>query len=171
MNAEQAKFLADYYAGVFEREMPTTASVLAAVNQGDRDYKPDPKSRSAWEIATHLAYADTWLLQSILDGKFEYNPEAAKKTTAQFKDAEDIAAFYRKTLPDRLTQLRAAPAETLVRPLDFYGIMNGPAVTLLTFVQHHSIHHRGQLAAYLRAMGSKVPNIYGPSADTKPATT
>jgi hypothetical protein len=27
--------------------------------------------------------------------------------------------------------------------------------------------HRGQLAAYLRAMGSKVPNIYGPSADEK----
>jgi uncharacterized damage-inducible protein DinB len=29
------------------------------------------------------------------------------------------------------------------------------------------MHHRGQLAAYLRAMGSRVPNIYGPSADDK----
>jgi uncharacterized damage-inducible protein DinB len=27
------------------------------------------------------------------------------------------------------------------------------------------IHHRGQLSAYLRAMGSTVPQIYGPSAD------
>ena len=27
---------------------------------------------------------------------------------------------------------------------------------------------RGQLAAYLRALGSKVPNIYGPSADAEP---
>jgi hypothetical protein len=32
---------------------------------------------------------------------------------------------------------------------------------------NHSIHQRGQLAAYLRGMGSKVPNIYGPSADAK----
>ena len=30
-----------------------------------------------------------------------------------------------------------------------------------------AIHHRGQLTTYLRAMGAKVPSIYGPSADTK----
>ena len=28
-----------------------------------------------------------------------------------------------------------------------------------------SIHHRGQLSAYLHPMGGKVPSIYGPSAD------
>ena len=27
------------------------------------------------------------------------------------------------------------------------------------------VHHRGQISAYLRAMGSTVPQIYGPSAD------
>jgi uncharacterized damage-inducible protein DinB len=35
----------------------------------------------------------------------------------------------------------------------------------LSFVNNHSIHHRGELATYLRPMGSKVPAIYGPSAD------
>jgi uncharacterized damage-inducible protein DinB len=30
---------------------------------------------------------------------------------------------------------------------------------------NHGIHHRGQLASYLRAHGSKVPAIYGGSAD------
>ncbi|QQS22740.1 hypothetical protein IPM19_03870 [bacterium] len=30
-----------------------------------------------------------------------------------------------------------------------------------------AIHHRGQLATYLRAMGAKVPPIYGPSADSQ----
>jgi uncharacterized damage-inducible protein DinB len=30
----------------------------------------------------------------------------------------------------------------------------------------HSVHHRGQLSAYLRPMGAKVPGIYGPSGDT-----
>ena len=42
MNTEQAKFLAEHYAGVLEQEVPTTAKVLAAVNHGNRDYKPDP---------------------------------------------------------------------------------------------------------------------------------
>jgi uncharacterized damage-inducible protein DinB len=29
----------------------------------------------------------------------------------------------------------------------------------------HSVHHRGQLSAYLRPMGAKVPSIYGESYD------
>jgi len=33
------------------------------------------------------------------------------------------------------------------------------------FVMNHMIHHRGQLSVYLRLTGSKVPSIYGPSAD------
>jgi uncharacterized damage-inducible protein DinB len=34
---------------------------------------------------------------------------------------------------------------------------------------HHTIHHRGQLSTYLRAMGSKVPAIYGESHDSAEA--
>jgi uncharacterized damage-inducible protein DinB len=44
-------------------------------------------------------------------------------------------------------------------------VFNLPAVAYLGFLNNHSIHHRGQLAAYLRPMGSKVPNIYGGSFD------
>lgn len=29
------------------------------------------------------------------------------------------------------------------------------------------VHHRGQLSAYIRPMGGKVPSIYGPSADSE----
>jgi uncharacterized damage-inducible protein DinB len=49
--------------------------------------------------------------------------------------------------------------------VDFFGMMKMPNATYLGFANNHSIHHRGQLAAYLRAMGSKVPAIYGASAD------
>jgi uncharacterized damage-inducible protein DinB len=38
-------------------------------------------------------------------------------------------------------------------------------VMYLQFMLFHTIHHRGQLAAYLRPMGAKVPNIYGGSFD------
>jgi uncharacterized damage-inducible protein DinB len=40
-----------------------------------------------------------------------------------------------------------------------------PVGTFLWFILFDAIHHRGQLAAYLRPMGGKVPAIYGPSAD------
>jgi uncharacterized damage-inducible protein DinB len=38
-------------------------------------------------------------------------------------------------------------------------------VTFLGLANNHSVHHRGQLCTYLRAMGSKVPPVYGDSAD------
>ena len=44
-------------------------------------------------------------------------------------------------------------------------VLEQPAGAFLWFVLFDSIHHRGQLAAYLRPMGGKVPSIYGPSAD------
>jgi uncharacterized damage-inducible protein DinB len=43
--------------------------------------------------------------------------------------------------------------------------MQAPAATYLGLLIKHSVHHRGQLSAYLRPMGGKVPAIYGGSAD------
>ena len=37
-----------------------------------------------------------------------------------------------------------------------------PAGQFLWFILFDVIHHRGQLSAYLRPMGGKVPAIYGP---------
>ena len=34
-------------------------------------------------------------------------------------------------------------------------------------LEPNSAHHRGQLSAYLRPMGAKVPGIYGASGDTQ----
>jgi uncharacterized damage-inducible protein DinB len=42
-----------------------------------------------------------------------------------------------------------------------------PVGTFLWFILFDAIHHRGQLSAYLRPMGGKVPSIYGPSADER----
>jgi uncharacterized damage-inducible protein DinB len=47
--------------------------------------------------------------------------------------------------------------------------MQHPAVAWIQFSLNHSIHHRGQLSTYLRAMGGKVPAIYGESFDSAEA--
>jgi len=167
MNPEQAKVAADMLATVWEGEFPATCQVLAAVKDDNRDYKPDPKSRTAWEIATHLATADIWFMDSIVKGGFEWNPDAAKQAEASFKNVNDVVEFYKKTFPEKLKQLRAMPGEKLASSLSFFGMMTLPSAQFIGFANNHSVHHRGQLAAYLRAMGSKVPNIYGPSADAE----
>jgi uncharacterized damage-inducible protein DinB len=57
--------------------------------------------------------------------------------------------------------------EKLVAVLDMFGAIKAPGLNVLALVVKHSVHHRGQLSSYLRAMGGKVPGIYGPSADTQ----
>ena len=167
MNSEQAKAAAEMLTTVWEGEFPATCQVLAAVKNDNRNYKPDAKSRSAWELATHLATADIWFIDSILKGAFEWNEDAAKQAEAQFKTVNDVVEFYKKSFPEKLKQLRALPADKLTPTVSFFGMMSLPNVQFIGFANNHSIHHRGQLAAYLRAMGSKVPNIYGPSADAE----
>jgi len=171
MTTEQAKTAADTLAGLWEGEFPATCQVLAAVKNDNRDYKPDAKSRTAWQLAVHLATADIWFIDSIVNGAFEWNPDAAKQAEAQFTSVNDIVEFYKKAFPEKLKQLRALPADKLTPTISFFGMMSMPNVQFIGFANNHSIHHRGQLAAYLRAMGSKVPNIYGPSADAEQATS
>jgi uncharacterized damage-inducible protein DinB len=169
MTPEHAKAAADLVATMWESEFPATCQVLAAVKDDARDYKPDPKSRTAWELAIHLATADVWFMESIANGAFVWNPEAAKAAAARFENVAGLVAFYKKAFPEKIATLRAVPAEQMIEVLDFFGFLKMPRAQFVAFASNHSIHHRGQLAAYLRAMGSRVPNIYGPSADAEVA--
>ena len=169
MSPENAKAAADVIATMWEGEFAATCQVIAAVQDDKRDYKPDPKSRTAWELATHIATADIWFIDCITNGTFAFDPQKAKAAESGFKNVADVVEFYKKTFPERLKALRALPAEKFTDVLDFFGIMKMPRANFVAMANNHSIHHRGQLAAYLRAQGGKVPNIYGPSADAEPA--
>ena len=165
MTPTEAKSVADTLLNLWEFESAATCKVLAAVKDDNRNYKPDEKSRSAWELATHLATADMWFLQSIIDGRFEWDQEGAKRAESAFTNAAAVAAFYRREFDARVQQLRAMPGEQLAADNSFFGMITWPNAQFIGFASNHSMHHRGQLAAYLRAMGSKVPAIYGGSAD------
>jgi uncharacterized damage-inducible protein DinB len=165
MNAEQAKSLVEYLTRLWEFEFPATLKVIEAVPDAKRDYKPDQKSRTAWELASHLATSDIWFIDGVIAGSFDFDPEKAKELEGRFKNIAEVASFYKETFPAKLQQLRALPADKLAKTVDFFGMFQWPNVEYIGFANNHSVHHRGQLAAYLRAMGSKVPAIYGASAD------
>jgi uncharacterized damage-inducible protein DinB len=165
MNAEQATFLAEYFANLMAGETVTTAKVLAAVPDSGHDYKPDSKSRTAWQLATHLATSEVWFLDSIIKGSFTFDPQAEKQAESQFTNVKEVVDFYNREVPAKISELRALPSEKLTQTVDFFGVMQQPNALYLGIANNHSIHHRGQLASYLRAMGSKVPAIYGGSAD------
>ena len=165
MDNNHAQFLVQYLTQLMEGEFPATRKVIAAVPDDKRTYRPDEKSRTAWELATHLALGDVWFLDSIVKGSFIYDPGAEELARTQFGSITDVVAYYDREFPAHLAKVRALPTEKLTAVVDFFGMMQQPNATYLGFANNHSIHHRGQLASYLRAMGSKVPAIYGASAD------
>lgn len=159
MNPEQAAFVAQMFVQSLEREYATTKKVLAAVTESGKNYRPDPNSRTAFELASHIATSDVWFLNSIVKGEF------AQEDQRPFTNVAEIVAFYEKEFPAALAKVKALPADKLTKVVQAFGMFNLPAVVYLSFMNNHSIHHRGQLAAYLRPMGSKVPSIYGGSFD------
>jgi uncharacterized damage-inducible protein DinB len=144
-----------------EREVETTKKVLSAVLDSNRNFRLDPKSRTAWELAWHIASSDVQMLDEVADHKFEMTPRFKEEP----KNVAELVTWYDKSCRRAIARVRNMTPQQLTTPVDFMGVFNLPAVFYLGFVNNHSIHHRGQLAAYLRPMGSKVPSIYGGSAD------
>ncbi|MBZ5656673.1 MAG: DinB family protein [Acidobacteriia bacterium] len=144
-------------------EVETTKRVLAAVPEGTCDsYRPDPHARNGRELAWHIANTDIQFLDGIADLKFSMStPEGADKP----KTIAEIVAWYDRNFKRAADRVRALSPEQLMTPIDFFGVFNLPAAFYLGFLNNHMIHHRGELATYLRPMGSKVPSIYGGSYD------
>src|SRR3712207_998210 len=142
MQAEQAKFLIEYFATMMAEESKATAKVIAAVPYDKASYKPDEKSRTAWELATHLALGDIWFLDSIINGSFNFDPEGEKRVASQFTSADQLASFYTKEYAARLAQLRALPADRLTKVVDFFGMFQWPNAAYIGFANNHSTHHR-----------------------------
>jgi uncharacterized damage-inducible protein DinB len=142
------------------REAEITKRVIAAVPDAKSDYKPDPNARTAKELAWHLANTDIQFLDGVADLKFGTGaPEDKPQTSAE------VVAWYDKNIKRGVEKVAAMTPEQLLTPVEFFGVFNLPAVLYLGFLNNHSIHHRGELATYLRPMGSKVPSIYGGSYD------
>jgi uncharacterized damage-inducible protein DinB len=159
---EQATAVRDLLVDTMEQESVATRKVIAAIPNGNRDYKPDPKSRSAWELAVHLVTSDIWFTDCIVNGEFGWTGDPP--TPPEMTDPAAVARHHEQRFGECLARLRAMTPAQLLKQTNFFGAP-GPVVAFLPAMNNHTIHHRGQLAAYLRASGSKVPAIYGISAD------
>ncbi len=142
------------------QESETTKKVISAVLEHNKDFKLDPKSRTAAELAWHIVGVEVQFLHEIAEGKFSMEERYKSPATIA-----EIVKWYAKELPPAIERVKKMSPEQLLTVLDFYGAFKFPAYFFLSFVEKHSLHHRGQLAAYLRPLGSKVPTIYGGSAD------
>jgi uncharacterized damage-inducible protein DinB len=171
MTPEQATFLLnDIYLPQIRNEQKITRRVIQAVPVDRGEWKPDPKSMSALELAWHIASAEAFFMNGIVQRKFVSDGGSMPES---IKTPADALKWYDENFATAVAQLATVNGDDLLRPIDFFGMFNLPGIEYAGLMCSHSIHHRGQLSSYLRPMGAKVPQIYGPSGDepmTAPAT-
>jgi hypothetical protein len=164
VNPNEAKTVASFLVSEFEREVPVTARVLESAPATGCSYRPDAKAKNGLELARPIALEDEWLLNGVAGEGLVSPPD--QSDACGIMTPNDAAQRYRKAMGVVLTRVGRMSGEELAQPISFFGTML-PAVNLLSIALNHSVHHRGQLSAYLRAMGGRNPDIYGPSADTQ----
>lgn len=163
---EQAVFLLQYTLPAVKNEHRTTRSVIEAIPQTNLNYRPDPNSKTAMELAWHIVAAEHRFYSGIVAGAFDFSPIHRPD---HIETGLQIGQWYGDSFARNFEQIAKLSGEQLLRMVDFRGMFQMPAVAYLNFSLNHTIHHRGQLSTYLRAMGGKIPAIYGESYDSAAA--
>lgn len=167
LQPEQAHFLLHgSYLPSLKNEQRITKTIIEAIPLDKGDYRPDKISKSALDLAWHIASTEMRFMEAVAAGHFDLSPRPRPDS---IKTSAELAAWYATNFESHFATLTRLSNEQLLKIVDFRGIFQLPAVMYLNFLLHHSIHHRGQLSMYLRPMGAKVPAIYGESYDSAEA--
>ena len=145
------------FAKFWVDESRTTGKVLSRIPEGST-YKPDPKSRTAREIAWLIVCEEKMLIDAIESGKGAWEEVPPPATMREIRTIYEAQAAH---IAVRVAEL---PESKWNGMLDWFGKQRQAAPMAWSFL-FDIVHHRGQISTYLRAMGSTVPQIYGPSAD------
>jgi uncharacterized damage-inducible protein DinB len=141
----------------WSHEATTTRKVLERIPEGS-DYRPDPRSRTAKEIAWQIVCEEKMIIDALETGKVEWAPPPMPATM------KDVIDEYERQSAEMPTRWQALSDDRWRGTLEFFG-SERPAAPMAWSFLFDIVHHRGQISTYLRPMGSTVPQIYGPSGD------
>jgi uncharacterized damage-inducible protein DinB len=158
--------LREFYLERFRTERPVFLRVLKALPADRMDYKPHERSPSAEQLVWTMTGELQTCLEVVKENRAEWRREPAPPLA-------EMIALYEGRSAELAERVAAMDEEAWNRKAQFYFkgdvVSEQPAGQFLWFILFDAIHHRGQLSAYLRPMGGKVPPIYGPSGDERPS--
>ncbi len=147
----------------WEKEAPATRKVISRIPEATSDYKPEPKSRTAREIAWLIVMEEKILVEGLGNARLDWAETATPTTVQEILDAYD---GYHDDVTARLRALdEAAWEKELPFNVGEKELFRAKGFDFAWEFLFDKVHHRGQLSTYLRPMGSTVPSIYGPTAD------
>jgi uncharacterized damage-inducible protein DinB len=153
----------EYFLEVLKQEKSKFRASIEALPEEKHKHKVHDKSREAGNLAAQLALQWKAISGVLNSGTPTMNPHDMENQSK----ADMLAKF-----DEGYTQLEKDVAAISQEEWD-----NGEAnmgdmwktkkYDMAWGFLFDAIHHRGQLSTFLRAMGEKVPSIYGPSADSQ----
>lgn len=153
----------EFFLKVLKEESPRFRKAIEALPEDKQGHKVHEKSREAGNIAAQLAVQWKAISGILTNSEPDFNPhEMGPQSKA------DMLAKFDNGMA------RLEKDATAISEQDWD---NGDAAMGKTWKAKKydmawgflfdAIHHRGQLTTFLRAMGTSVPAIYGPSADAQ----
>jgi uncharacterized damage-inducible protein DinB len=153
----------EFFIKTVEEEAPKFRVAIEALPEDKHSHKVHEKSREAGNLAAQLALQWKAIAGILSKGAPDFNPHEMEK---QSKD--DMLSKFDAGMTQLQSELAAISEEDWENGEAGMGDMwKDKKYKMAWGFLFDAIHHRGQLATYLRAMGAIVPSIYGPSADTQ----
>jgi uncharacterized damage-inducible protein DinB len=163
--------LKEMFLTKLDREVVVTRKAIERVPEGRNDFKPHEKSMELGYLAALVATMPGWIWFMIEKDELDLSDPASERFKTKAKDTKSELL---EALDEGVAQARKALEGTTEDHLmkNWKFKMGGQVISdlpryvmLSDAVFSHLAHHRGQLTVYLRLTDSKVPAIYGPSAD------
>ncbi|HEV7702269.1 MAG TPA: DinB family protein [Candidatus Paceibacterota bacterium] len=157
----------EFFTKTLKEEQKKFRDVIEALPEDQFSHKVHDKAREAGGLAGQLAVQWTAISNIITKG----NPMEGDWYKGEQSKAEMVKAFD-KSFDQLLVDIENVKEDDWENGGSVLSMGNGgkwedKKYNMAWGFLFDAIHHRGQLSTYLRAMGAKVPSIYGPSADTK----
>ncbi len=132
-----------------------TLEIAESMPEDRFDFRPMASEMSFGEQLLHIVGNMNWLTSSYLGGK--KSEKDLKKT--DYTKAETIAVL-KEIVENATAALNQLQAEQLDEKVEFFA---GPMTKrqILTLLNDHHTHHRGQLIVYLRLNNIKPPKYLG----------
>jgi uncharacterized damage-inducible protein DinB len=165
--------IADLLLPEFDNEVATTRKVLAEVPDDQPDWKPHEKAFSLAHLAQLVSGIPSWTGQITQGTELDLAPpgKPAQSGYSNQKIEKLIADFEKNAAAGREAIAKTSDADFQVPwHLKKGGetMLTLPRYAMLrSMVLNHLVHHRAQLALYLRMLNRHVPSMYGPSGDEK----
>ncbi len=164
--------MTEWFLTELDSEAAKTRRALEQVPEGKRDWKPHERSMPFGYLCELVAMIPSWVGYAITLNELDIAPKDGPSYKPQpMNTSAELIAGMDKAVAQAREALQKTTDEYLKTTWKLLAagkvVMEQPREVVIRDTFLHSAHHRGQMTVYLRLLGSKVPALYGPSADDR----